>query len=108
MAYPPIKRKPRVTLGGTSVLHSTVAGVEIRLTSTNRFYCTYKERTAFPYLYGSTQLKFDDSTFTVPKEAFDKIQELLLKQTRLRMSKQYQADLEDEKNEELWKFTDEV
>jgi len=90
------------------VLHSTVAGVEIRITDSNRFYCVHKGLAAFPYIYGSSQLKFDDQSFTVPQEALDKIQELLMRQIKLRMSRPYQQDLADENDKELWHFTDEA
>ena len=81
--------------------------MEIRITNGNRFFCVYKDKTAFPYIAGSSELKFDDSEFKAPQVAADKIQALLMKQIKLRMSRAYQQDLEDERNEELWKFTDE-
>ena len=95
------------TVGDLSVLHSTVAGVEIRITSSNRFYCTYNGRTAFPYFAGSSELKFDLSGFALPQEAAEKIKQLLTKQIQVRMSPGYRQDLEDENNKELWEYTNE-
>lgn len=82
--------------------------VVVRIASTNRIYCVYKGRTAFPYIAGSSELKFDISDFELPQEAAEKLKELLMKQVRVRMSDGYRQDLEDENNKELWEYTNEV
>lgn len=84
--------------------------VVVRITATNRIYCVYKGRTAFPYIAGSSELKFDVSDFELelPQESADKLKQLLMKQIRVRMSPGYRQDLEDENNKELWEYTCEV
>lgn len=82
--------------------------VVVRITSANRIYCVYKGRTAFPYIAGSSELKFDVSNFELPQEAADKLKQLLMKQIQVRMSEGYRQDLEDENNKEMWEFTNEV
>jgi hypothetical protein len=82
--------------------------VVVRITATNRIYCVYKGRTAFPYIAGSSELKFDVSDFVLPVETAAQLKKLLMKQIQVRMSPGYRQDLEDEANKELWQFTDEV
>lgn len=82
--------------------------VVVRITAANRIYCVYKGRTAFPYIAGGSELKYDVSDFALPQEAADKIKQLLMKQIQVRMSPGYRQDLEDEKNEELWEYTNEI
>jgi hypothetical protein len=82
--------------------------VVIRITATNRIYCVYKGRTAFPYIAGSSELKFDVLGFALPEEAVVQLRKLLMKQIQVRMSPGYRQDLEDEANKELWEYTNEV
>jgi hypothetical protein len=82
--------------------------VVIRITATNRIFCVYKGRTAFPYIAGSSELKYDISDFELPEEAAEQLRNLLMKQIQIRMSPGYRQDLEDENNKELWEFTNEV
>jgi hypothetical protein len=82
--------------------------VVVRITATNRIYCVYKGLTAFPYIAGSSELKYDVSDFVLPEGATAQLKKLLMKQIQVRMSPGYRRDLEDEQNKELWQFTDEV
>jgi hypothetical protein len=82
--------------------------VVIRITATNRIYCVYKGRTAFPYIAGSSELKFDLPGFELPEAASAQLKGLLMKQIQVRMSPGYRQDLEDEANKELWEYTNEV
>jgi hypothetical protein len=82
--------------------------VVVRITAANRIYCIYKGRTAFPYIAGSSELKFDVSGFELPAEAAEQLKNLLMKQIQIRMSPGYRRDLEDENNKELWEYTNEV
>lgn len=82
--------------------------VLIRITATNRIFCVYKGVTAFPYIAGSSELKYDVQDFSLPEEAAAKLKQLLMKQIQVRMSPAYRRDLEDENNKELWEYTCEV
>lgn len=82
--------------------------VVVRITATNRIYCVYKGRTAFPYIAGSSELKFDTSGFELPQESAEQLKQLLMKQVQVRMSEGYRQDLEDENNKELWEYTNEA
>jgi hypothetical protein len=77
---------------GTSL--GTFDGVDLRLTAQNTLFVIYKKTVAYPHLRGPL-VRFDVGEFIVPKSAFDKIREVLLKQAEIRRQNRLDYD-EDE------------
>jgi len=81
----------------SGTLHSTVAGVEIRFTSSNQIFILLAGEYYYPTVRGYNLVLPEEVRLRIPAEAQSKIVELLRKQNLLRMSKPYKDDVEAER-----------